>query len=71
MNNIFMNSGNSKTPKPHNLILKLTYRFLDLKRCKKSIALSTLSIYHTWNNIKSWYNNKKFQISSPTWNYKF
>ena len=53
MNNIFMNSGNSKTPKPHNLILKLTYRFLDLKRCKKSIALSTLSIYHTWNNIKS------------------
>ena len=48
-----MNSGNSKTPKPRNLILKLTYRFLDLKRCKKSIALSTLSIYHTWNNIKS------------------
>ena len=38
---------------------------------KKSIALSNLSIYYTWKNIKSSYNNNKFKISAPTWNDKF
>ena len=33
--------------------------------------LSNLSIYYTWKNIKSWYNNNKFKISAPTWNDKF
>ena len=27
-----------------------------------------LSIYYTWKNIKSEYNNNKFKISAPTWN---
>ena len=27
-----------------------------------------LSIYYTWKNIKSAYNNNKFKISAPTWN---
>ena len=67
MNTIFMNSENSKTSKPHVLILKLTDR-LDLKRGEKSIALSNLSIYYTWKNIKSIYNTNKFEISVPTWN---
>ena len=32
------------------------------------IALSNLSIYYTWRNIKSLYNNNIFKISVPTWN---
>ena len=70
MDTIFMNSENSKTPKPHVLILKLTNK-LDLRIGKKVIALSNLSIYYTWKNIKSSYNNNKFKISVPTWNDKF
>ena len=70
MNTIFMNSENSKTSKPHVLILKLTDK-LDLRRGEKSIALSNLSIYYTWKNIKSIYNTNKFEISVPTWNDKF
>ena len=65
-----MNSENSKTPKPHLLILKLTSK-LDLTKGKNVIALSNLSIYYTWENIKSSYNNNKFKISAPTWNDEF
>ena len=65
-----MNSENSKTPKPHVLILKLTNK-LDLRMGEKVIALSNLSIYYTWKNIKSSYNNNKFKISAPTWNDEF
>ena len=65
-----MNSENSKTSKPHVLILKLTNK-LDLRIGKKVIALSNLSIYYTWKNIKSSYNNNKFKILAPTWNDKF
>ena len=65
-----MNSENSKTPKPLTLILKLINK-LDLRIGKRVIALSNLSIYYTWKNIKSSYNNNKFKISAPTWNNKF
>ena len=65
-----MNSENSKTIEPHVLIFKLTDKF-DLRRGEKSIALSNLSIYYTWKNIKSSYNNNKFEISAPTWNDNF
>ena len=70
MDTIFINSENSKTSEPHILILKLTDK-LDLKRGEKNIALSNLSIYFTCKNIKSSYNDNKFEISSPTWNDKF
>ena len=63
-----MNSENSKTPMPHVLILKLTNK---LRIGEKIIALSNLSIYCTWKNIKSSYSNNKFKISAPTWNDKF
>ena len=63
-----MNSENSETSKLHVLILKLTNK-LDLRLGEKVIALSNLSIYYTWKNIKSSYNNK-FKISAPTWNDK-
>ena len=67
MNTIFMNSENSKTSEPHVLILTFTDK-LDLRRGEKIIALSNLSIYYTWKNIKSSCNNNKFKISAPTWN---
>ena len=70
MDTIFMNSENSKTCKPHVLILKLTNK-LDLRICEKVIALSNLSMYYTRKNIQSSYNNNKFQISAPTLNDKF
>ena len=65
-----MNSRNSQTSKPHVLILKFTDK-LDLRRGENRIALSNLSIYYTWKNIKSSYNDSKFKISAPTWNDKF
>ena len=65
-----MNSENSKTSKLHVLILKLTNK-LDLRIGEKIIALSNLSIYYIWKNIKSSYKNNKFKIFAPTWNDKF
>ena len=70
MDTIFINSENSKTSKLHVLVLKLTNK-LDLRIGEKIIALSNLSIYYTWKNIKSSYNNNKFKISAPTWNDEF
>ena len=70
MNTIFINSENSKTSKAHVLMLKLTNE-LDLRMGEKIIASSNLSIYYTWGNIKSSYNNNKFKISATTWNDKF
>ena len=46
-----MNSENSKTFKPHVLMLKLTNK-LDLEMGKKVIALSNLTIYYTWKKHK-------------------
>ena len=65
-----MNSENSKTSKLQVLILKLTNK-LDVRMGEKVIALSNLSIYYAWKNIKSSYNNNKFKISAPKWNDKF
>ena len=70
MDTIFMNSKNNQTSKPHVLILNLTDK-LDLRTGEIRIALSKLSIYYTWKNLKSSYNKKKFKIPAPTWNDKF
>ena len=70
MDTIFMNSENSKNPKPHVLALKFTNK-LDWRIGKKVIALSNLSIYYTWKNIKSPYNNNICKISALTWNDEF
>ena len=64
MNTIFINSENSKISKPHILMLKLANE-LDLRRDEKILALSNLSVYYTWKNIKSSYNNK-FKTSAST-----
>ena len=58
-----MNSENSETSKP---VLNLFTDKVNLKRGEKSFALSNLSIYYTWKNIKSSYKNNKFKISAPT-----
>ena len=70
MDTIFINSENSKTSEYHVLVLKLTNK-LDLRRGQKTVALSNLSIYYTWKNVKSSYNNNKFKISAPTWSEEF
>ena len=62
-----MNSENSKTSKPQVLILNLTNK-IDLRRGGKIVPLSNLSIYYKEKNIKTSYNNNKFEISAPTWN---
>ena len=70
MDTIFINSESSKTSEYHVLVLTLTDK-LDLRRGQKTLALSNLSIYYTWKNIKSSYNNNKFEISAPKWNEEF
>ena len=57
MDTIFMNSEYSRTSEYHVLLLKLADK-LDLRRSQKSVALSNLSIYYTWRNIKSSYKNE-------------
>ena len=47
-----MNSENSKNSKPCILILKFIDK-IDLRRGEKIIALSSLSIFHKWKNIKN------------------
>ena len=70
MDTIFMNSENSRTSEYHVLVLNLTDK-LDLRRGQKTVALSNLSIYYTWKNIKSSYNNTKFRISASMWGEEF
>ena len=65
-----MNTENSKTSEPHRFKLDLTGK-LNLKNPQKNIDLANLSIYYTWKNIKSEYNNNKFKISAPTCNDTF
>ena len=70
METILMNTENSKTNEPHRFRLTLADK-LNLKYPNKNMALANLSIYCTWNNIISAYNNNKFKISAATWNDKF
>ena len=65
-----MNSENSKTSDSHRLLLNLAEK-INLKRSDKYNALSNLSIYYTWKNVKKSYKNNKFKISPPTWNVEF
>ena len=62
-----MNTENSGTNEPHRFKLDLTDK-LNLKNPNKNMALANLSIYYTWKNIKSEYNNNKFKILTLTWN---
>lgn len=74
MNAIFINSKNEKTNDKHRFRLNLTTSH-NLKIKVKNIALANLSIYYTWNNIKSSLNNNKFKlisnVSTNKWNESF
>ena len=61
METVFMNTENSKTKKSNEFIYQFTDK-LNLKNPNKTIALVNLSIYYTWKNIKSQYNNLKFLL---------
>ena len=65
-----MNSKNSKTSEPYKFKYDLIDK-LDLRNPNKNMALANLSIYYTWKNVKSIYNNNKFKISALTWNETF
>ena len=70
METIFMNSENSKASEPQRFRLNLIDKF-NLEDPKKNTALANLSIYYTWKNIRSEYNNNKLKIFVPTWNESF
>ena len=70
METIFRNTLNSKTNESNKFIYQFTDK-LNLRNSNKNMSLANLSIYYTWENIKSEYNNSKFKISAPTWNDKF
>ena len=60
METIFINTENSKTNDSNKLISQSTDK-LNLKTPNnKNIRLVNLIIYYTWKNIKSAYNNNKF-----------
>ena len=67
METFFMNSKNSKSNEPY----KFEYDLIDklvLQNPNNNMALANLSIYYTWKNVKSTYNNNKLKISAPAWN---
>ena len=65
-----MNTKNIKRNEVRRFRLNLTDK-INLKNPKKNMSLANLSIYYTWKNIKSEYNNNKFKMSTPTWNDEF
>ena len=66
-----MNTENSKTNESNKFIYQFTDK-LNLKTPNKgNNGLVNLSIYYTWKNIKSAYNNNKFRKSASTWNDEF
>ena len=70
METFLMNTKNSKNNESHRFKYDLIDK-LDLKNPNKNMALGSLSIYYTWKNVKSTYNNNKFKTSAPTWNEAF
>ena len=65
-----MNSEKRKTSDPPRILLNLWDK-INLKRSDKYVALSNLSIYYAWRNIKKSYKNNKFKTSAPTLNEEF
>ena len=51
MDTIFLNSGYSKIPDPHRLLIKLSDKIPLKKKSGKYLALSNLRIYYAWKKI--------------------
>ena len=64
-----MNSNNSKTFDPKLLLVNFSDK-TGLKRSRKYVILSNLSIYYTSKHIKKKCKNNKIKMSAPTWNDK-
>ena len=64
MEAIFMNTENSKANESNKFLHQFTEK-LNLKNPIRNMALANLTIYYTWKNITSEYNNYKFKISAP------
>ena len=56
METMFMNTKNSKTNKSHKFD----------KHIDKHIALSNLTIYQTWKNIRKWYKDNILKTIATT-----
>ena len=65
-----MNTLNSKKNESNKFLYQFTDK-INLKNPNKNMTLANLSIYYTWKNIKSGYNNNIFKILAPTWNDTF
>ena len=70
METIAINTENSTTSESNKFMYQFTDK-LNLKNPNKNIGMVNLSIYYTWKNIKSTYNNNKFKISAPAWKDEF
>ena len=66
-----MNTENSMTNESNKFIYQFTDKLNLNTPNNKNIGLVNLSIYYTWKNIKSVYNNNKFKIYPFTWNDEF
>ena len=71
METIFMNTENSKTNQSYKFMYQFTYKRNLKNPNNRNIGLVNLSIYYTWKNMKSAYNNNKFKISAAAWNNEF
>ena len=60
-----MNCKNSGTSIPQKLLLNITDK-INLRKNENYAALSNLSIYYTWKNVKTSCKNNKFKISALT-----
>ena len=60
----------SKIFDSHKLLLNLLDK-INLKRSVKYVALSNLSIYYTWKDIRKPCKINKFKTSAPKWNEEF
>ena len=69
MDSISINTESSKTPDPYKLLFNLSDK-TNIKKSNKYVALSNLSIYYKWKNIKKSYKENKCKISAPFWNKK-
>ena len=70
MDALFTSSENSKITFSERLVLNLAVK-TDLKRVDKYVALSNLSMYYKWKNIKKSFENNKLKTPQPTWDEEF
>ena len=70
METIFINTSNSKAKEPNRFRYILIDK-LNLNNREKIFALANMSVYYTWKNVKSEYNNNKFKITAPAWDETF